>query len=518
MIILTGIPAILSRFLLHSMRKACILFTVMNVSCFREGVIRMDVLRHTVSICPVCLKRIPADIIEDRGKLYMVKQCPSHGRFRDLYWGDAESYDRFMAYSNDAMPPTRDHQAAFSCPEKCGLCNRHKSSTVFANIDITDRCNQHCPVCFADSAGGTGEKDPPLDEIARRMDALRQSDPPCDVLQLSGGEPTIRNDLFDILKMAREKGFVQLQIATNGKKLAEDFTFARKMAESDVDTIYMQFDGTTPEPYHRLRGFNGLPQKIKAIENVRRAGPRPNVVLVPTLVKGVNDHQLGDMVRFALDHIDVVRGINFQPVAFTGRISEKRRLAARITIPDVIFSLCSQMADIIHPDDFLPIPAVRPVLDFFDRTNPGRYPRMNTHPLCGAWTFLIGKGSNAVPLSKLFRIPALIREIGEWDPGKKGHMAVTALCRLPRIIRWNRTKNMLLFLHLIKEAVFRRSMDAVSGLFNNDRILFLGMMHFQDPYNLDLARLERCCVHYSTGENRIVPFCAHNIFFRKSTI
>ena len=206
---------------------------------------------------------------------------------------------------------------AESAPSTAGSVAITSPGTLLGNIDITNRCNLSCPICFADA--GDGQEEPTLDQVRAMMENLRSERPvPCPAVQLSGGEPALREDLPQIVELARELGFAQIQVATNGLKLASSPEFCQALVQSGLSTVYLQFDGVTPEPYIAMRGLDLLSVKEKAIENLRTAGQN-SIVLVPTLAKGVNDDQVGDIVRFASNNLDIVKGINFQPGLLHGK-------------------------------------------------------------------------------------------------------------------------------------------------------------------------------------------------------
>ncbi|MGO9480792.1 MAG: tetraether lipid synthase Tes, partial [Candidatus Kryptoniota bacterium] len=438
------------------------------------------------------------------------------GCFEDVYYGDSGLYHRFMRH----LEPTVSRGGCTAekndnCPYDCGLCSHHKSSTVLANIDITNACNYKCPTCFADTATGRTVFNPSIKQISQMMDTLRQQDPPCGVIQFSGGEPTIRKDFFKIAQLARDKGFNHIQVATNGRKLSEDPDYPRKLLAADVTTVYLQFDGVTPEPYLELRGFNALPEKLKAIEHLKNHGPLPNAVLVPTITKGVNDRQLGDIVRFAANNMEVVRGINFQPVSFTGRISRDELLKKRITIPDVICALEEQLDGQITSDDFLPIPVFAPLFELLRRNDAsGQYPYLNTHPSCGAWTYLFKEGKKLIPLNRLISTEAVFELVASLKKVSRAEILTKVATQLPKLVRAGTIIHSRKILKLLKTVILKGSYRAASE-FHDSSVLFIGSMHFMDPYNFDCERSERCCIHYVTPDNKIIPFCSYNTIYRE---
>jgi len=476
----------------------------------------MKPIKKTESLCPACLKKIPADLVEENGKIFIQKNCPDDGTFEDIYYGNADLYHKFMKHSTlDAHRTARSSQKNENCPSECGLCESHKSSTVLANMDITNACNYQCPICFADTATGRDVFNPSIEQISQMMDILRQQNPPCTVIQFSGGEPTIRKDFFEIAQLAQAKGFSHIQVATNGKNIAEDPDFAKRMWDAHVCTVYLQFDGVTPEPYITARGFDALPQKLKAIENLRAHGPYPNAVLVPTLVKGINDHQIGDIIRFAADNIDIVKGVNFQPVSFTGRINTEELLERRITIPDVLSLLEQQMNEQITVEDFFTIPIFTPLFELLKKGDGnGTYPDLNTHPACGAWTYVFKDGNKLVPLNRLINFEAVFELIESLKSTSKTEIFTKVTTQLPKLIRSGSIKYTPIVLGVLKDVILKGSYRAASE-FHDNSVLFIGSMHFMDPYNFDCERMERCCIHYITADNKIIPFCSYNTLYRE---
>ncbi|UCD39625.1 MAG: radical SAM protein, partial [Candidatus Bathyarchaeota archaeon] len=272
-------------------------------------------IKHTRSLCPECLEKLDADLIEKDGKVILAKDCPKHGHFEDTYWSDYKMFKRFEMYEQVGKgiqnPRTKTEKG---CPQDCGLCPNHKSHTVLAIIDVTNACNLQCSICFA-YAGKIGYLyQPDLRTIEGIIDNLRNNLPvPPPALQLSGGEPTIRPDLIEIVKIAKKKGFRHVEINTNGVRLADEkdgVNYIRELQKAGVDTYYLSFDGVTPEPYigrapshldaeGKMKHAKWLFEaKLKFIENCRKAGHR-SVVLVPVIVRGMNDHQLGGIINFA---------------------------------------------------------------------------------------------------------------------------------------------------------------------------------------------------------------------------
>ncbi len=322
----------------------------------------MKPIKNTKSICPECLQVLDASIFEDGGKVFIKKQCPEHGPYQELYWGDYEQYVRAekLRYDGEGIENPRT-KTVKGCPNDCGICPEHKSHTALAIIDITNRCNLKCPVCFANAAAAGYVYEPTKEQVTGMLENLRATKPvPATALQFSGGEPTIRKDLPDLIRKAKELGFRHVEINTNGVQISKSVEYAKELKAAGVSTFYLQFDGLTPEVYKYIRGVDLLETKMKAIQNLREAGIH-SVVLVVTLIKGVNDSQLGDIINFAVKNFDVVRCINVQPVSLCGRLPPEEREKMRITIPDFMHLVEQQTNGAVKVSDFYPVPTVVPV-------------------------------------------------------------------------------------------------------------------------------------------------------------
>lgn len=277
---------------------------------------------RTESVCPVCLRKLSAEKRTGAdGYIYMDKQCPEHGKFSTLIWEDnLISYMRWNLGSSTVEPPINGRSPDKGCPNDCGLCTEHLRKGCCMLLELTKRCNLRCPVCFA-SAGADGGSDPSLSEIERQYDFMMAHGGPFNI-QLSGGEPTLRSELPEIIRMGREKGFTFFQLNTNGLRLAEHPEYALELKTAGLSTVFLQFDGLTDEVYITLRGRALLREKLAAIENCAAAGL--GIVLVPVIAPGVNDGQLGGILRFAAEHMPDVRGVHFQPISYFGRCGLER--------------------------------------------------------------------------------------------------------------------------------------------------------------------------------------------------
>jgi uncharacterized radical SAM superfamily Fe-S cluster-containing enzyme len=479
-------------------------------------------MKSTKSLCPDCLSVIDASIFEEDGKVMIEKTCSKHGAFKDIYWSSAKQFKRFDRYWHDGEGVSNPNVSTNgNCPHSCGLCSSHKTTTILANIDLTNRCNQACPVCFANASSSGYLYEPSLEQIRAMMQTLRNEKPvPCPAIQFAGGEPTMREDIVEIVKMASELKFTQVQMATNGIKLAKSLKFCEDLNAAGLHTVYLQFDGVTEKPYLINRGFNALPIKLKAIENCRKAG-LSSISLVPTLAKGVNDDQVGDIIRFAVNNMDTVKGINFQPISFAGRINKEERMEKRVTIPYLFDLIEEQTGGAITAEDFYPVPFVVPISHFVNAEEGTHNIEFTVHPHCGTGTYIYIEGGKMIPITRFIDVEGLLEHIeklasndGKWIGKSLGRIKMigSLISALPKYIDTAKAPKSVdvkqLFINVLKEGTGEATKEF------HRHTLFLGAMHFMDLYNMDLERIKRCGVHYATPDGRLIPFCTYNTIHR----
>ncbi len=472
--------------------------------------VKLEIIKETKTVCPECFKVLDATIFEEDNTVYLEKECMEHGRFKEIYWSDYEQYQRAERFRCEGDGLRNPHTTTkLGCPLDCGICPKHKSHTALAIIDVTNRCNLRCPVCFANAATAGYVYEPSKEEILGMLQNFRRNDPvPPPALQFSGGEPTIREDLFDLIKAANELGFHHIEVNTNGLRLAQSVDYCRGLMESGVSTLYLQFDGLTSEVYKFTRGADLLDLKMKAIENCREAGLE-SMVLVVTLIKGVNDHQLGDIIRFAAQNFDLVRCVNVQPVSLCGRLPEQERAKMRITIPDFV-KLCEEQTNgKIKMSDFYPVPAVVPISRAVGSLKGKRYVEFTAHPHCGMATYVFLEDGDMVPITRYGNVEKFLKTMERvYEEATKGHDKRAKL-RLLGALR--HIKFGLLRKHLLP-ILKTGSYESLGKL--HRKMLLISSMHFMDPYNFDLERIQRCCIHYAVPDGRIIPFCTMNSIHR----
>ena len=308
---------------------------------------------RTESLCPHCLRRIDARRVRIADSVYLQKSCPEHGDlekviiWRDYPW-PYESWNRVK--SKHAAVTGADESAMQGCPYDCGICDRHEQATCTAILEVTHDCNLQCPVCFASSKVGRGAG-PSLEQIEEMLQTVRTARGICPI-QLSGGEPTLRDDLPQIVDLACGMGFDHIQINTNGIRIAEDESFARSLRDAGTTDFFLQFDGLTDEVYACIRGAQLLSVKLHAVE--RCAELKVGVILVPTLVRNVNENQIGQIIQFAKRWIPTVKGVHFQPMTYLGRFPDSPCNDERILISDILMAIEEQTGGELVVENMVP--------------------------------------------------------------------------------------------------------------------------------------------------------------------
>ena len=327
-----------------------------------------EIIRTTTSICPECMEQIKADILIDTSKgengwVMMVKNCPNHGEFKDIISKSPELYKWKNSYSDeiDSRYSTKPiNQINFSinkgCPYDCGLCTDHQSQANLMIIDITNRCNLNCPICFANSNKQGRVVEYTYEQVVRIMDHfIKQRPYQAAIAQFSGGEPTLHPRIIDILKKCKEMGFQHRMINTNGIKMARSIEFCEKLKEADCGAIYLSWDASSnnsAEVYKKIRGMDLTKIKQKVIDNCRAVG-LDGIMLVVTVAKGCNEHEIESILNFAKDNNDIIAGIVFQPVSLCGRITLEDLMNLRYTSSDLIKEIKKVTGYVI--DKFYPL-------------------------------------------------------------------------------------------------------------------------------------------------------------------
>lgn len=431
-----------------------------------------EIIFTTESLCPICFKKIPAQRVAVGDKIYLEKECPTHGQFKTLIWNGKPDIGTWIRNKIPTQPKVCFTPVEKGCPFDCGLCSEHRQHTCTALIEVTMRCNLQCNFCFA-SSGEARSQDPDLHKIEFLYKSVLKAGGPYNI-QLSGGEPTVRDDLPEIIRLGHAMGFHFIQVNTNGLRIGEDEEFVKELKSAGLDSIFLQFDGTHDVIYQKLRGKKLLATKIKAIENCKKYNL--GVVLVPTLVPNVNVNNIGEMIDFAVKRLPTVRGIHFQPVSYFGRYPHEPKENERITIPDVIRAIEAQTRGRIKRESFRPPGCENSLCSFH-----GNYIYKETGdllPITRHSTACCGKAEKAE------------------EGAEKARQFVAR--------NWSARENQS---YNNKETM---DWDDILEHIRNYSFSISGMA-FQDVWNFDLERVKDCCIHIVSLDGRLIPFCAYNV-------
>lgn len=475
------------------------------------------------SICPECMEIIKATLYPEGGKVWIRKTCTDHGEFKDIFYGDLDLYFRceelFFGDGRGVMDPPI--KKATVCPSQCGLCNMHTSHSGLPIVDLTNRCNLTCPVCFANANAAGYLYEPSFEDIRNILTSLANQKPVrANMVQFSGGEPTVRPDFLDIVRMARDMDFEYIQVNTNGIKMA-DFEFAQAARDAGVQNLYLQFDGVSDDVYKKTRAKPLLEYKLKTIDNCRKV--KLDVIPVVTIVKGFNDHQIGDIVRFAVENNDVISGIAFQPVSFVGRFSQSHRLEKRYTLADLAYDIERQTGYIDAKRDWFPIGVTSSLSKFATAIAGEQKYTLSLHPHCSQGCyFYIGDDGSVKPVSEFIDMEPFLKDLlalaRSTKPSKFGLLSkVKTLYKLRKHFIQEKAPKGLTFEKFLKslEGYQERNLRRIniSDEDHSDRYynhFFIAGMHFMDAYNFSEERVRRCVIHYPDPKGHLYPFCAYN--------
>ncbi|MFI5299983.1 MAG: radical SAM protein [Polyangiales bacterium] len=499
--------------------------------------------RTTDSLCPLCVKEVrtqvlsgerelstlidgkpgelKADIIERDGQVWMVKECPTHGRIEDMMALDARFLERI-----ERLFPGRDYLAPLTELRKHGTSSIKYGRGSVLTVDLTNRCNMMCDPCFMDANQVGYVHELAWEEIEKILDDSLTIQPRRQMsIQFSGGEPTLSPHFFRAIEHARKIGYFAVQCATNGIAFAQDPEFAKRAKQAGLRMAYLQFDGVTNEANQHRKVGNLFDVKLRAIENLHAAGI--DVILVVTVVNGVNNDQVGPIVDFAIENADKVTVIAFQPVSFTGRdedVTDERRHAQRYTLSHLAKDLHAQTGFIDEMRDWFPLSALGPFSDLTDHLlgKDAEFGSMKCgcHPNCGtgALLFVNKKTKEAIPVSKFIDLERLMSDVQAIADASHGRPFAIAelVAALLRNFKPEHAPKGYSFLHFVRQFMSQTgSRGKRIGEHEKDaeefewRLLFIGGMWFQDLFNYDFRRTEMCIIPYGTQLGEI-SFCAYN--------
>lgn len=430
-----------------------------------------EIILHTEALCPVCKRRLSAAYVRGEQSTDLWRHCPEHGDFSIPVW---RNYFDFTAWVKNA-PVLREGENP-ACPFGCGLCADHKQGTCCVLLPITSRCNLNCRYCFADPDGAA---DKPFDEVKESLEKLTV--PGQTLVQLSGGEPTLRDDLPDIVAAAKDAGCSYVQLNSNGIRLAEDKALVEELARAGLSFVFLQFDSLEDAVYEDLRGRPLRTLKEQAIANC--ADYRIGVTLVPTLVPGVNTRELGGIIRFAVKHSPAVRGVHFQPVSYFGRSPLPPQLAPRYTLDELLRDIAEQSAGLVMADDFSP--------------------SCCDHPLCGLHGDFIVLPDGSLKALKQYR------NTEEASCSCEPCCDIGAAAKNRAFVGrfWQRSRDDENCCCSEHEELDLTDMEQFAARVKSHGFTITAMA-FQDAATLDIARLRQCSLHVF-AEGKHIPFCAY---------
>ena len=466
----------------------------------------MERLEKIMSVCPECFKegninKIQGEIIEEKGKVWIVKICKKHGPIKDIYFGDVNLYRRWMKYGVDGKVNPNVKTKFFDDPQ---LYDQHLSQPVLTNLLVTNRCNLRCSYCFM-NAGKVGYVyEPDFEQIKKLV--LQGIKSGSKALQITGGEPTMRNDLEDIINYARSIGYAHVQVNTNGMDCARDIEYCRQIRRAGTNTVYMSFDGVSKETNPWIE------ENKKAVENFRKVNQM--LVLVPVL-SGKNIHEAGKIVRYAFDNIDTIRGVNFQPISFCGRlaeISEEQRKEQRTDYVAMMEQLEKEFDGQISREDFYPVPFVFPISEIVEVLRKEIKVEFTAHPGCGGATYIFKKKDGGLlPITRFVDVEGLMdfihKQAQKKGKFKKARIASAFLQKANGFVDRKKAPEGFNLRRMLIKISLTGNYDSLREF--HHKSIFIGSMWFQDTFNFNIDRLERCVIQYTTEEG-MVPFCSYN--------
>jgi uncharacterized radical SAM superfamily Fe-S cluster-containing enzyme len=440
----------------------------------------------TNSLCGTCLRKVEAKVVIEGDHVYLHKWCPEHRFQRVLISTDAEYYKLSrQTIKPGQMPLKFNTPIKHGCPFDCGLCPDHEQHSCLTLVEITDACNLNCPVCYSESGTHRATQHRPLELIERMLDAVVRNEGEPDVVQISGGEPTIHPQFFEVLDLAKSKPIKHLMVNTNGVKIASDPTFARRLKDYMPGfELYLQFDSFRPDALRELRGEDLSEVRRRAIDRLNEHNI--STTLVVTLKKGLNDDEIGEIIDYALKQ-RCVRGVTFQPIQSAGRLDDFDPATDRLTLGEIRQQILKQ-SPIFKPRDVIPVPC---------------------HPDCLAMAYALKLDGDVTPLTGMIDPQLLLHGEGntivyERDPNLRRELFKLFSTAASPSSSAQSLKQLLCCLPLVQ----------VPDCIGYDNIFRIIIMQFLDRHNFDVRSVKKSCVHIAHPDGRIIPFDTYNLFYR----
>lgn len=444
-------------------------------------------LELTNALCSKCLSKVEAKVILQDDQVFLRKYCHAHGPETVLISTDPEYYALTRRTLKPGQLPLHfNTPIKHGCPYDCGLCPDHEQHSCLSLIEITDGCNLTCPICYANSSPQRMDSHRSLEQIAFMIDCVVRNEGEPDILQISGGEPTLHPQFFEVLDLAKSRPIKHLMLNTNGIRIATDEDFARRLRDYCPGfEIYLQFDSLQPGPIQALRGADLTRIRRQALDQLNMLGI--STTLVVTLRKNLNDHEVGDIIHFALEQ-PCVRGVTFQPIQAAGRFEGHDPARDRLTLSEVRRNILDQCPDLFQPGDIVPVPC---------------------HPDCLAMAYALKLDGKVFPLTRWLDPAVWLQSerntiVFEQSPNLRDEVFRLFSTSHSPSSAAGTLRQLLCCLPLVEA-------PSAIGYDNVFRVL---IMQFMDAYNLDVRSVKKTCVHIVHPDGRIIPFDTYNLFYR----
>ncbi len=430
-------------------------------------------------LCPICNRLVESEEIVDSGSVYLQKNCPEHGTSRVLLSTDVDYWTWSLKFDRPGSTPFKwSSKVEKGCPQDCGICPSHRQHTCIGVIEITGQSNLNCNICFSSSPFGDHV---PFSKIADMINAFVSNESNPEILQLSGGEPTLHPEIVEIVRYAKTLGIDDVVVSTNGVRLTNQ-EFLKEFASADP-VVYLQFDTFKPEVSKKMRGEDLVETKMQVVELCKES--RITVVLVPTLVRGWNDDEIGTLVEYAMKH-EGIFGINFQPVSLTGRIKSTEEVE-KLTIPEVLYKMENQTKGKFKKDDFRPIPC--------------------PHPHCTAICYVIADGESITPMTHIVDVDQYIDYAKDRTLVSEQVLVDAAFSKLFSTSAVPGSEK------TVKTFCEACGLEVPEML--KQSIKTIGIHAFMDTDNYQLDRAQKCCIHVIQPDGKLIPFCNFNLLHTK---
>jgi len=451
---------------------------------------------ETISMCPECMQTVQSKIIIKDGSVYLLKNCKKHGHMLHLLEEDSKYFLNQSKYDKPGTICKTQTKFNKGCPFDCGLCTEHEQHTCIGLIEVTNKCNLKCPVCYANSGTGTNLS---LGKIEEMMDFYQDTEyGNAEILQISGGEPTMHPDIIKIIDMAMEKKFKHVMLNSNGLRIATDKEFVKELAKFTKGfEVYLQFDGFEESTYTHFRGRHLLDIKKQAIDNLTEAGVL--ITLVTTVEKDVNDKELGAIIKIGLDNSSI-RGVNFQPVSLVGRLPDSVNHLERITKTGVLKLIEKQTKGMVLMDDFLPLPC---------------------HPERIAFTYLYRGEEGFKPITRGInteKYVPIIKNTFSFVPEDFLKDAVKELVKPKKVCTSPMSCNCFDIFKDLKPLIPKKYLlksKEEQRKHLDENTFRISVSSFVDAYNFDIQSMRKECVHIITPDLRKMPFSSYNMIYRE---